>query len=335
MTGLGETICNQFYFPYAEKLWGLHPEEIASEQAFKRISSNSVFKIVKKALGAVFRGNNDGGAYFYYPRNGFGQIFLEYAAAISKSGGRMLVDTEVKKIDGANPNYLKIEVKRIGDKANTEFRFDRVFSTIPITNLTEMLAPTVPQNIRTAAAGLTYRGMLFHYLILKTGQFTPYDAHYFPEQKYLFSRISEPKNFYNGKEPRDITGICCEIPYSDNDRISALNHEELTNRILSDLNECGLKITMPILDVFVIKRPAVYPIYDLNYESKFRILDQYLGELKGLVTLGRQGLFVHDNVHHVLSMGYKATQCLEDDLTWNESRWRQFRQEFKNHVVVD
>jgi protoporphyrinogen oxidase len=31
--GLGRTICHEFYFPYARKLWGLEPEDIAPVQA--------------------------------------------------------------------------------------------------------------------------------------------------------------------------------------------------------------------------------------------------------------------------------------------------------------
>lgn len=335
LAGLGETICRGFYFPYAKKLWGLKPVEIASEQAYKRISSNSVSKIIKKTLTAVFRGRDGGGAYFYYPRTGFGQIFTGYAGAITELGGRIYLETEVIRIDNANFGGIKLAVKRNGADQSEEFDADMAFTTIPITDLVERLNPSVPGNVQEAAAHLKYRGMMFHYLILKTGRFTPYDAHYFPEQKYIFSRISEPKNYYRGKEPDNITGICSEIPYSDGDRISALTHDEITREVISNLNECGLKIDIPVVDSFIIKKPAIYPIYDRNYTLHFKIIDQYLNGINNLITLGRQGLFVHDNVHHVISMGDKAAQCLEDDLSWNTERWRQSRQEFKTHVVVD
>ena len=40
--GLGRTICREFYFPYARKIWGLEPREIAAEQARRRVSAGSV-----------------------------------------------------------------------------------------------------------------------------------------------------------------------------------------------------------------------------------------------------------------------------------------------------
>ncbi len=64
---LGETICREFYFPYARKIWGRHPEAISATQAQKRVSANSVTKLVKKVLSA----NRQGKGCFYYPKRGF------------------------------------------------------------------------------------------------------------------------------------------------------------------------------------------------------------------------------------------------------------------------
>ena len=50
---LGRTICQGFYFPYARKLWGLPPEQLAATQARRRVSGNSVGKILSKVANAV------------------------------------------------------------------------------------------------------------------------------------------------------------------------------------------------------------------------------------------------------------------------------------------
>ena len=41
-SGLGRTICEEFYFPYARKIWGMDPVEISPAQARKRVASNSI-----------------------------------------------------------------------------------------------------------------------------------------------------------------------------------------------------------------------------------------------------------------------------------------------------
>ncbi len=38
--GLGRTICREFYFPYARKLWGLAPEDLGVTQARRRVSGS-------------------------------------------------------------------------------------------------------------------------------------------------------------------------------------------------------------------------------------------------------------------------------------------------------
>ncbi|HSO55686.1 MAG TPA: NAD(P)-binding protein, partial [Actinomycetes bacterium] len=39
--GLGPTMCERFYFPYARTLWGLDPSALAGEQARRRVSAGS------------------------------------------------------------------------------------------------------------------------------------------------------------------------------------------------------------------------------------------------------------------------------------------------------
>src|ERR1700752_3959098 len=37
--GLGKTICRDFYFPYARKIWGVEPDELSAIQARRRVGS--------------------------------------------------------------------------------------------------------------------------------------------------------------------------------------------------------------------------------------------------------------------------------------------------------
>jgi protoporphyrinogen oxidase len=46
--GLGRTICREFYFPYARKLWGISAEKLAHTTAQRRVSGSSIGKILRK-----------------------------------------------------------------------------------------------------------------------------------------------------------------------------------------------------------------------------------------------------------------------------------------------
>ncbi len=53
----------------------------------------------------------------------------------------------------------------------------------------------------------------------------------------------------------------------------------------------------------------VYPVYDLEFEINYRILFNSLKHLDRFTSLGRQGLFAHDNTHHTIKTAYKASEC--------------------------
>jgi protoporphyrinogen oxidase len=211
LEGLGYTICNAFYFPYARKLWGLDPEEISAVQAYRRISANNVVKIMRKAFAVIpgFRSKKSG--IFFYPSKGFGQICEVMAQEVERLGGKVNLFTDVREIHVQNGRAVSIVVAPSDaalkdDKSqirsgSRRLHADFVFSTIPMNVLMNCLRPEPPTEVSNRCRQLQYRSMVFCYLVLETDQFSPYDAHYFPESNFIFSRLSEPKNYSAAREP--------------------------------------------------------------------------------------------------------------------------------------
>src|SRR4029453_2689 len=80
--GLGPTMCERFYFPYARKLWGLDPDGPAGEQARRPGAAGSPGRL----LARVARGaGRSGGPWFWYPRRGFGTICERLASAAARA----------------------------------------------------------------------------------------------------------------------------------------------------------------------------------------------------------------------------------------------------------
>ena len=177
--------------------------------------------------------------------------------------------------------------------------------------------------------------MVLCYLVLGVDQFTPYDAHYFPESETILSRLSEPKNYSASAEPQGVTGLCAELPCTVGDELWRASDEEVGRRVLNALSQAGLPVSAPVQSVFVRRVPHVYPIYDLGFETRFQATDAYLHQFSGLIVLGRQGLFAHDNTHHTIEMAYRASTCLQSNLSWDTGQWARYREEFESHVVED
>jgi protoporphyrinogen oxidase len=329
--GLGPTVCRRFYFPYARKLWGLDPEQIAVEQAQKRVSANNISKILRKALAMIPGLKPPGAGIFYYPRKGFGQITDAMAQQVRDLGGQLSIGTPVHGVSRLDNERFRVEY---AGSQQQYIDVDRVFSTLPMRNLALMLQPSVPSSVREAAEQMQSRGMVFLYLVLAQQQFTPYDAHYFPETEILPSRMSEPKNYSATAVPSDKTILCYEIPCTEGDDTWNASAETLCERVKQDMAYAGLSIRT-LKDCFLRRHPGVYPVYNRGFADHFSIVDDYLSGLPGLVCLGRQGLFAHDNTHHTLEMGWSAAACMDNNLHWDHTRWAALRKAFEAHVVED
>ncbi|WP_051309216.1 protoporphyrinogen/coproporphyrinogen oxidase [Desulfogranum japonicum] len=330
--GLGRTICRDFYFPYARKLWGTEPESLSAIQAHRRVSAGSLAKIVRKVLAAIPGLKPEGSGRFFYPVKGFGQISEAYYQAAVQAGVQFHFNTSLTSV---NMQGASRSVSFLQDGQEKTIETDNVWSTIPITVLARLLMPSVPMKVLEAAENLAYRSMILVYLILEQNQFTEYDAHYFPETAIGISRLSEPKNYNASIQPEGKTILCAELPCSKDDDVWTQSDEELGTLVCESLAAAGIPIQTTVLEVVTRRLPQAYPIYTNGYDEYFDQLDKWLGGVDGLLTFGRQGVFAHDNTHHALFMGYSAARCLDEEGQFDSSQWQRYREIFKTHVVED
>ncbi len=328
--GLGATICRDFYFPYAKKIWGLEPEELSAIQAHRRVSAGSLGKMVKKVLSIVPGFKTPGAGKFFYPRNGFGQISRAIAAKAEELGADIKFNSPVKKIELGEKQRITFE-----NKGNLEtIEADYIWSTIPLTVLAKITDPS-PAEVIEASKNISYRAMVLIYLVLEEPQWTEFDAHYFPEAEIKLTRLSEPKNYSASPEPKNKTVLCGELPCSVGDEVWNASDEELAEIVCESLAKCDLPVESKILQVETKRLPFAYPIYQEGYEKHFEIQDEWASGLENVLTFGRQGLFAHDNTHHALAMAYGAVACLNDTGEFDKRRWENYREEFAKHVVED
>jgi protoporphyrinogen oxidase len=297
--GLGPTMLDRFYGPYARKLWGLDPELLSGEQARRRIAASSPAAMVRKVV-------RRGPAGFWYPTHGFGQLTEALADAAVAAGADLRCGSEVTAL--------------------ADVEADVTWSTLPLTALARIGGgPDV---------ALTFRALVLVYLVLDRPQWTTWDAHYLPGPETLASRVSEPRNYRD--RPADAPGrtvLCAELPCQVGDDVWTATDDELGAVVAEGLARCGLPAVAPI-DVVTRRVPAAYPVYGLGFEQPLAELEAWAGDLPGVVSFGRGGLFAHDNTHHALAEGRAAAACLGDG-TWDAPGWARARAAFAAHVVED
>ena len=330
--GLGPTICRDFYFPYAAKIWGVPPVELAAEQAHKRVSGSSFGKMLQKVLNAVPGLKPKKGGRFFYPRHGYGQISEAYCQAARQAGVDFHFGASVVRLELDSGHAVAVHTS----SASGERRFpaQQFLSTIPLPILTRIATPAAPADALSATSALRYRAMILIYLVLDTEQFTEYDAHYFPESDIPITRLSEPKN-YSLATLHGMTVLCAELPCDPKERVWHASDDELGRLVFDGLGSAGLRVSCRLRRVVTRRLEQAYPIYTHDYRRHFDVLDAWAASIDGLVTFGRQGLFAHDNTHHALAMADAASDCLTDDANFDRDRWAECRLAFQSHVVED
>lgn len=330
--GLGRTICRDFYFPYARKIWGADPATLDAVQARRRVSAGSIGKMIRKALNSVPGFKKKGSGRFFYPSAGYGAISEAYAAAAAAAGARVKLRTGVAAVEMSQGRAIAIRTS--GPSGDERFETTQVLSSIPISQLARLIEPAAPQEVLASAAALQFRAMILIYLVLAADQFTEYDAHYFPDANIGITRLSEPKNYALTPNPGR-TVLCAELPCATGDAVWSASDGELQKLVTDALAAARIPVRCPILSVTTRKLPQAYPIYTRDYQPRFDSIDRWLGGLDGIVTFGRQGLFAHDNTHHALAMAYALDNCLKDDGSFDRAKWQAYRDSFREHVVED
>ena len=322
-TGLGRVLGEAFYFPYARKIWGVDPGLLSGDQARRRISADTPWKLLRR----VATGRRGGGGYFYYPARGYGRIPETLAEAAEETGADIRLSEAVTGIEFGDSSVT------VTTSSGDEIAAGQAWSTIPLTSLVRLVRPDSGDPVPRVDQ-LEYRAMLLAYLALPVDRYTPFDAHYFPEPDIPMTRVSEPKNYRSGPDPAGITVLCAELPCSPTDPIWEWSSEDLAELVADALSRCGLDRPHPV-EVAVRRIGHAYPVYRIGHEQFLDSLIEWTDRRSRLVTFGRQGLFAHDNTHHALAMAWAAADATDPDGAIREHSWTAARRSFASHVVED
>lgn len=322
---LGPSVAREFYAPYARKLYGIEANLLDRELALRRVSASGAGDIMKRVVKAA----RPQGRSFLYPRRGYGQLSEALADAATDAGVDLRLGTRVCGLEAAGD---AVSVHAGG----RTLEVDAVLSTMPVRVLAAAVDPPPPPVVVEALNRCRTRAVVLAYLVVGRDRFTPFDAHYFPGAETVVSRLSEPKNYRDGDDPPGRTVLCAEIPCWPGDELWGHSSERIGQLVAGDLERLGLEI--PDLERVEVRRlPAVYPVYETATTSARATVEEWLRSLVAvrIVSLGRQGLGVLDNLHHVLDMGEAAAAALDSDGAVDPVAWSRSLGGFASHVVED
>jgi protoporphyrinogen oxidase len=316
LSRFGRGLYELYLAPYNKKLWGIEPSTLSADWASQRITVPSLAGLVRETVFPSKETVRSLVSTFHYPDGGIGNISLSLASRITEKGGSILVSTEPEGIEITDTGW-RIDLK------NGHLECEKIVSTIPINKYTVLLGNILPGEVHEAASSLKFRALVF-LTVLLNGDIEPSDHWiYTSEDRYLFNRLSIPRNFYADVPSQVVFEYSCQ----PGDRIWNMAKKELLESTVPGAEHLGL-FTADMVEGADVKRVShAYPIYDIGYAEKTAVVLDALENLSGSVTCGRQGLFRYNNMDHSIEMGkYAALEIMgkasvKNHFNWDGNTW--------------
>ncbi|MBU0549581.1 MAG: FAD-dependent oxidoreductase, partial [Candidatus Omnitrophica bacterium] len=165
----GKGIANYFMIPYNAKFWTVPLENLTCEWIDGFIPIPTLDQIVKGTIKAS-RQNLGYNAFFWYPRQGG---ISEVVEAFSASVKNIFKQCRITKID--------LERKEIGLNGGQKEKFDFLISTIPLPEMTHLLAG-IPKDISARFKNLSWNSIFNLNLGIERKLTDSWHWIYFPER---------------------------------------------------------------------------------------------------------------------------------------------------------
>lgn len=308
----GKKLFEIFFKNYTEKLWGIKCTEIDADWAAQRIKTLTLLGAVKSA---VF--GNKGNKHktlvdqFAYPKNGTGTLYERAADSISKNGGKVNLETPIKRVllDDSNKKVVGVELidGRIEEAKN-------VVSTMPLTTLIKGFN-NVPVDVKKAVDELYFRNTIIVYLEIDQDNLFTDNWLYIHSPEVRHGRVTNFRNWCPTlNRDKKTTILCLEFWCFENEEIWLGDEKDVIKIAKEEIYQINLiPEKAKILNTKVVKVPKCYPVYETGYQEGLDIIVDYLNKIEGLFPIGRYGAFKYNNQDHSILMGLLAADKISEN----------------------
>ena len=321
--------------PYSAKTWKVDPGELHADTARVRVSAGSLAKMVKGLLVREARGAETALKEFKYVRGGAETLVRHLWEHARDAGAELQVGQPVQRLELDAAGRIAAAVHGTEGEATPAKAF---ISTVPLPVLLGSLLPKTEslKDARRAAEELEYLDMIFVCLIVRRKVISGDNWLYFPESHLIFNRAHEAKNFDPAMGPQDKSVLCLEITLRRGDPIAAESDASILKTVTEQVASTGLFAEHEVEEGLVYRLSWAYPLYKLGYDERLKTVFKGLGAIPNLMTVGRQGLFNHNNMDHSIYMGLRAADLL-NRLPVDEAvkSWYDSVDDFKKMRIVD
>ena len=300
----GRHLFDIFFKTYSEKLWGISCKELDADFASQRIKKLSLSEAILNALR-----NGQGNRHktlvdrFAYPNLGSGVVYERMADYVQRQGGLLHLNRPVGRVVTDDGRATSLELAD-----GSIHHYDHIVSTMPITLLVSRL-PDTPPDILHHARQLRFRNTTLVYLNVDHPSVFPDNWIYVHDPDLQFGRITNFRNwspYLYGSETTSILAL--EYWSYDDDPLWEASDDELIALGSTELRRTGLIGNADIFAGHVVRIRRCYPVYDRDYKTHLKPIEEFLSTIQALTVIGRYGAFKYNNQDHSILMGILAAE---------------------------
>ncbi len=277
----GKGIAEKYFVPYNEKIWNISADELGLDFV-ERIPKPPMEDVVRSALGIETEGYLHQ-LYFRYPRQGGVQSLV-----------RALVDDRSQIVC----NYRVTAVQRSGDgwevsDGEDVHRFDHLVLSFPIHEAIKCF-PGAPDEVLQAVDGLRYNSMRVVLVGVGNESLMDKSAVYIPDPSVVTHRVCFMGFFSDQLVPPGTSSLIAEVTTNPGDGVHELSDEQLTSRVVDDLDRVGILDAADVVVTDVQRLTYAYPVYTLGYRRNKATVHRYFAD-EGIDLCGRFAEFDYIN----------------------------------------
>lgn len=309
----GQRLFDIFFKTYTEKVWGIPCHEIGAEWASQRIKNLSLGVAIKDALLGPFARKDVASLIerFHYPRRGPGMMYDRIAERSISLGNPVRLRTRVVAVRCRGFRVESVDVCGEDGVIRT-IPGAQFISSIPLTELVQIMDPAPPIDVLAAARALTYRHLLTIDLIVDAPELFPDNWIYVHSPDLQVGRIQNFGNWSPEMVPDPRTSaLGLEYFVSDGDPLWTMSTPDLVAFGEAELRKTGLTRGARVIDGTVVRAPRAYPVYRIGYREHLDRVVSFVRRFSNLQAVGRYGMFKYNNADHSILTALLAVENIQ------------------------
>ena len=324
----GRPLYEMFFEDYTQKVWGIHPSQIAPDWGAQRVKGLSLSKAVFNILKKTFVGKNAKVEtslieQYFYPKKGPGQLWEHLADIVRQKGGEIQLNTKAVSFECGDNTIASVTVET--DGRTETLRGDYVVSSMPVKDLVAGMGGAVPADVRDIAAALPYRdfitvGLLMKRLELKNetklktvSNIVPDCWIYVQERDVRLGRLQIFNNWspYMVADLENTVFVGLEYFCGEGDDMWTMSDDDFIAMATDELEKIGVIRRENVLDSVRLRVKKAYPAYFGSY-AEFNRVREFLDSFGNLYCIGRNGQHKYNNMDHSMLTAVEAVTAIKE-----------------------